>query len=338
MKGKLIILTALIATSCLFPGEEEDLDVAFARISNRKNPVQHFVVNSEATIIVNGRLGTRIEIQPGSLVTMDGETVSGEIEIELKEIYTPAEMIFNNITTTNNGHLLSSSGMVHIEASASGQDLKVKQGDYIEVRFPMQVETPYMRAYLGEESANGINWELDLDSPDTLFIEERYEEILTLDYGVDSVFGFTRIFAVVGLDTILVSEGDDTTYLRSTEDSTYYNLRFTALAWINCDYFPSGTELRDVRFASSEGLDQQTYLIFKDINAVMPAYWETDGGSSAYIPVNEPFRILSIVQEDGDYQVSQQDVPANSSQSDFELEYKEVTLEELEGIVSGLDN
>lgn len=74
--------------------------------------VQQFTYKNEDGLSINGFRGTRIVLQPFTY----GNT-SGDVHIELREVYTRKDMLGAGIyTETNDGRLLSSLGMFEIKA------------------------------------------------------------------------------------------------------------------------------------------------------------------------------------------------------------------------------
>src|SRR5689334_5039538 len=61
---------------------------------------QFFSINNTTQQIITGIKGTTVTFPAGSLVNSNGQTATGTIKVELKEIYTKSEMLFADKPST----------------------------------------------------------------------------------------------------------------------------------------------------------------------------------------------------------------------------------------------
>jgi len=79
------------------------------------------------------------------------------VKIELKEAYTAADILLGGLTTTSNGRLLQSGGMVYFNASVKGSDVKIIKP--INISVPTRSYNDSMQLFKGEVKADSlINW------------------------------------------------------------------------------------------------------------------------------------------------------------------------------------
>jgi len=119
---------------------------------------QTFEINSERDTILKGKSGTLLHIYKNSFIDSNGQKISGEIEIELKEAIKSSDIILSGLTTTSNGLFLESGGMIYINASSNGNRLEISEGNFIGAIVPCQKLVEGMKVYEGEVDSNGINW------------------------------------------------------------------------------------------------------------------------------------------------------------------------------------
>ena len=99
---------------------------------------------------VRGRAGTVLRIPPGSFVTAGGAAPGGEVFVELKECYAPAEMLLSNLLTeTTDDQLLAAAGMVLVRATAQGQPLHLAADHALQVEMPLPRRAA-LRPYAGQ--------------------------------------------------------------------------------------------------------------------------------------------------------------------------------------------
>jgi TonB family protein len=129
-------------------------------LANLKAHPQQFVINTTEQNEVQGEYGTRVLLAPDCFVTADGQEISNnEVTIELKECYTAAEMLEEDLSTAATGKLLDSKAAVYVSASCNGQQVKLKQGQHIDIRFPFAVNTNGdYNFFYGQKSGNTMDW------------------------------------------------------------------------------------------------------------------------------------------------------------------------------------
>ncbi len=142
---------------------------------------QTFTINTSTEQTIRTPSGTMVIIPPGSFVLDDGTEVS-QVEIIIKEALTPADWIFNGLSTSSNGTLLQSGGMLFISAFSNGQELQMAEGAELTVAIPASKSVdPDMQLFYGQhdESNNTVdNWQQapdntrfrrTLNNPDPVF-------------------------------------------------------------------------------------------------------------------------------------------------------------------------
>lgn len=94
---------------------------------------QEFTIKAADGGIVTGEQGTKVTFYPNGLLTMDGVPVTGDVTIELVEIYKKSDMLLGRKPTngrTADGAMstLISGGEFFINATQNGQQLKPANG------------------------------------------------------------------------------------------------------------------------------------------------------------------------------------------------------------------
>lgn len=171
-------------------------------ISNNKTAPETFAVNSSNTVQITGKKGSVISFPANAFVRQNGQAVTGDVSIQLVEIYTPAEMILNNKPTVSNGRPLVSGGQFLIKAFKDGEALKLAPGKQVNI---------LMKTVLPADSMVGMQ----------------------VFNGTDSI---------VGSDTLVNWTPNNTTNntVRPRADSALilgYDLFASDIQWINCDRF-----------------------------------------------------------------------------------------------------
>ena len=123
------------------------------KLFNPKNlRTQHFLINPAKDTTLIGFRGGLFSIEKGSF---DGE---GLIDIEIKEAYSPSEIVYAGLTTESDGRLLESGGMVYFNAKQKGKQIQLLKP--VDISIPTNYINKEMKLFKGEEKADGsINWQ-----------------------------------------------------------------------------------------------------------------------------------------------------------------------------------
>jgi mono/diheme cytochrome c family protein len=143
-KWLFLVIIPLILYSCFTSSPK--------KILNNKNlRLQHYLIdNSRDTVLIANR-GGFFKISKGSF------DADGMIDIEIKEAYSPVEILYAGLTTESNGRLLESGGMFYINAKSNGKELNLIKP--IDVSIPSNYINSDMQVFKGEEMTDGtINW------------------------------------------------------------------------------------------------------------------------------------------------------------------------------------
>ncbi|MDF7812724.1 energy transducer TonB [Hymenobacter sp. YC55] len=135
------------------PGEATLLDLT-------RKASEYFQIDPTKAAEVRGRTGTVLRLAAGTLVDANQHPATGPVWVELKECYTPAEMVLTNLTTlTTDAEPLQTAGMVLVRATAAGQPLQVATGRTmrLEMPAPQGQPLPGMRLYYGQ-GATPVRW------------------------------------------------------------------------------------------------------------------------------------------------------------------------------------
>lgn len=165
--------------------------------SNNGVTVQHFTIDATTYQVIQGTGGTIFYISPNSFVTSGNGTVTGNISIELKELYSKKDMILTGVLPMSGHNPLVSGGEFFVKATQGSQTLKLSGTSYVQVEMPAGTNPP-----------NGM--------------QEFYSNSIAVG---DSATGWTT-----NSDTITVVPDSST-------GNNYYYFQIDSMNWVNCDYY-----------------------------------------------------------------------------------------------------
>ncbi|WP_426485678.1 energy transducer TonB [Flavobacterium sp. 2] len=135
-------------------------------IKNDKKP-QFFLINNQKDTTIVCAEKTKITIKANSFVSVKtGNEATGKIKISVKEYYSISDMILGGLSTTSNGKLLETGGMLYISATTNGEKCDLKKGKNIEIAFPKKNNKDGMQLFNGNWKKDQINWIVNKNSVD----------------------------------------------------------------------------------------------------------------------------------------------------------------------------
>lgn len=122
-------------------------------------PSEEFTVNTGQDNVVQGKSGTVVVMPKGCFLNSNGNVVEGNVKVELAEALALDEMLLSNLTTTADGKLLETDGMIYINATANGEQLTINKDNPLYIEMPTPRKKPGMMLYTGtRDSLGNMNW------------------------------------------------------------------------------------------------------------------------------------------------------------------------------------
>ena len=306
-----------------------------------EEPSQVIRVSTDKTSVVTGRKGTKISINPNDLVTESGKPLGQTIEVELKELTNQSQLLRTNAQTISDGKLLVSGGAYFIGMTSNGEQLKLKDGKTLNVQFPKLSDKEMALFYGQRDDLGQINWQKATETfkttqppattkpaADTIKTKRKSEIESILDY-------------VDGTDTTTTPEDREkyAKWQRETKiaQKLYDQVGLNKLGWINCDRFlevEDKTELY-VDFNSKDSIQSaNVYLVFKDINSVIQAYFYSDKSLQFdNLPVGYKTRLIAYTIKNEKVFAYSNDLTISKGQK-LTLDLKEITEQDFKKIIS----
>lgn len=144
-------------------------------LAEMQSAPQHFVIDGAAPAQVVGSEGTKILFRANSFVDRDGKNISVPVDIELKEYYGMNDLLLNNLILSEERQMLDTKGIISVNAKVQGQEVKLKDGERVNVEFPFaKGKKDKYSFYYGNKDADGqVNWLAATDANQTLNFEPR---------------------------------------------------------------------------------------------------------------------------------------------------------------------
>lgn len=244
-----IIAAALVTATCLVACKKEKTSnngdsytSVQSFFSQTKVQTQSFTVNATNGGTITGAKGTTVTFPPNAFITFNGTSVTGNVTVQLKEVFSKKDMIYEGVfPVAKGGHLLNSAGEYFLAANQNGTPLQLKDGKFFEMRLPAQAADPNMQFFILDGAGDSAQWVV----PDTA------AAVIDSQWVVSPVNGFN---------------------FTTVPDSAYV-INCDSLSWGNADVFMYPTYV-DCSFKVTGGTissaNTKAYCVYDGKNTVWP--------------------------------------------------------------------
>ena len=161
----------------------------FSEIYNQENiESEYFNIDIKTDTTLVTKNGSIYRIYANSFEIETGDSIN-QIQIEIKEIFNPIDFVIGNLTTTSNNRLLSSGGMLYINASINDKIIKLKNGKEIGIMIPTLELDDEMLIFEGVKDSLSINW-INQKSILNKKLKELEQSYKTITYQYDNIADF----------------------------------------------------------------------------------------------------------------------------------------------------
>lgn len=128
-------------------------------------PLQRFCINPYRDTVIRCSQGTVIYIKAGSFVPSVG-CDGGCVSFQVREEFLPSDMVMDDLSTTSDGRVLETQGMIYTEAvDCQGKKLDLQKGRDLVVLIPTDTVNAGAKVFKGNREDDSImNWTME-DSP-----------------------------------------------------------------------------------------------------------------------------------------------------------------------------
>ncbi len=247
---------------------------------------QVFSIRPDRDTIIVCREGTTLRIKANSFVSeKTGQKITDNIQMKVKEYYKLSDILMARISTTSDGKIIETGGMLHLSATAGNENCILKQGEKLEIGFPYSKKKDDMILFSGEQKNDQINWKPVENYKDQgkLMISEDEVVMLSSDKKQEEVF--------MVVEEMPEFPGGVTNLRRYIQENTHYPYsalkdKLEGTVYVNFVVDRAGY-VRNIRVARGLGnvLDKAAAYIVSQI----PCTWKP--GKQRGQPVNVPYTV-----------------------------------------------
>lgn len=276
---------------------------------------QSYRVSGTEPSTVTGLGGTMIRINPNDLETATGQPITGDIEVNLKELDGPAKMGLAGTPTMSNGEMLVSGGSYYFGMSSGGQEVKLKEGKSMEVTLPQLENTePDMELFVGEVDKNGnVNWQ-PVNQPLTPGYAPNPNGEMPNNGNTGGNSNGSNSNSTTGRENTanMPTRGNTGNTNNSGNNNATGNrpanpyfqpINITSMGYVNADKYVRGGVKMNVEVENADPAATQVYLVFKNRRSLVEGQPEQGFVSNNFlfnsVPRNEEIKVVAISKSNG---------------------------------------
>jgi hypothetical protein len=154
-----ILTTAIVSiTACKKDKSTPNYAKADDFLASHAIKEQSFTGNAGAGFTITGEKGTKVTFAANAFVDGNGNAVSGNVTVTLKEVLSKKDVLFSGVLTESNGQLLESGGELLVKAQKDGAALRVNptlQNDGVRVEVPKVMNNKDMGLFVQDKRQQG---------------------------------------------------------------------------------------------------------------------------------------------------------------------------------------
>jgi len=127
-------------------------------LDSKKQEEQEFEITGPSNDTITGNQGTKLQVGKDCLMFPNGDSVAYPFTVKLVELYTPKDMIYWQISSTDGINILETEGKIRVRAVKNGQDLVLKDYCYYGTIMPNAAPQSNMRKFYGFDNVSGISF------------------------------------------------------------------------------------------------------------------------------------------------------------------------------------
>ena len=249
--------------------------------------IQYFTVNGSGGGTFTTNKGIVFNVPPYTFRGAAGDTIFGNVNIDIIEILDPANMVLMNKTTTSDNEVLVTGGQFRINFTLNDNPVYISSDTVVYVNVPTDISSPNMKVFEGFEDATGfVNWKPVLDT-----IGQPVATSITTDT-VNSLFQDYYSFSIDSLNS----------------------------NWINCDYFYNAlgakTQLSVTLGDKHNNSNTLFFIHFNSFQSIMSVYFDGQKFvTPGTVPVGVNVSLVLFSEIDGDYSIKKIDMVVSNGYS-----------------------
>jgi hypothetical protein len=278
---------------------------------------QYFLVNPMRDTTIYGKEGTEIHIPPTAL------TSRKLVSIKLKEFYSLADLMINDLSTVSNGEMIQTGGSIYLDAREHKTEKKVTINPNLglDIAFTDGRDDPKMEVFIKDPRSARMNWIRPSKTVVTMTKSWSMTETI-LDPETNEVISSKTYNSKKEWEDHLNKKAEEkktADIIIAKKKANYEKLKVYDMGYINCDKFPDEPKIQFM-VAADDSIVAEYFVVFNNVRGVLKG--ETRGNSVDFgaIPSDKAARLIAVsFQGDKTYYYTQNFIAKNTPNAQVAL-------------------
>lgn len=278
---------------------------------------QYFLVNPMRDTTLYGKEGTEIHIPPTAL------TSRKLVSIKLKEFYSLADLMINDLSTVSNGEMIQTGGSIYLDARKHKTEKKVTINPNLglDIAFTDGRDDPKMEVFIKDPRSAKMNWVRPSKTVVTMTKSWSMTETI-LDPETNEVISSKTYNSKKEWEDHLNKKAEEkktADIIIAKKKANYEKLKVYDMGYINCDKFPDEPKIQFM-VAADDSIVAEYFVVFNNVRGVLKG--ETRGNSVDFgaIPSDKAARLIAVsFQGDKTYYYTQNFIAKNTPNAQVAL-------------------
>jgi len=292
---------------------------------------QNFIVNPNSDTTLICKEGTEIKIKHNSFIfTSSKSEAQNEIIFQVKEFYKISDIVTAGLSTTSNGNIIETGGMLFVQAFSEGQICELKNNSPVEISFPFAERKDNMILFSGNWTNQNLNWQpIERQTRNKVIAVDKITKIRDESIALTDTL-FKKDFETTISDTNLNKV--------KTADIRQYVFSTSKLGWINCDRFYNNSKPKtDFYVDCGNYTELDIKLVFHSFRAILDNSLSKTTNKFQNLPNDERITIVVVKKIDNETFISLTQSNTNLK-SINNLAFEKVTMDKLKLKLQQLNN
>ncbi len=276
-----------------------------------EKPSQFFKIHPDQDTVLYGKEGTVLFVPAGSFLSS-----ADIVQVELKEFYSFADLMKNNLHTSSDGRMLQTGGSIYLNAKENnhnGSTAFINPDKGVGVDFALGKNDPEMRIFIKDPEQEELNWIPTRYSKTTVT-----EKVVWTD-GEGNVISEEE--ALARIERIKNYEKERKAFdqrqadlAKQAKELSHFDekLKVYDLGYINCDKFPD-EQMKSLQAKADERFTATYYLVYKDVRGLMKGSQYGKDVDFGMIPKNRSATLIAVAFDGAQAYFSRIELSPNSA-------------------------
>jgi hypothetical protein len=249
---------------------------------------QFFLIDPRHDTTIYGAEGTIVHIPATALAC------NTKVEVELKEFYSMADLMINDLSTVSDGQMIETGGSIYLNAKEhkTQKAVNINQQIGLDVAFTNGKNDPEMEIFIKDPTSKKMNWIVPKKSK-SVHKWSMTETVLDAEGNVieTKTYNSKKEWEDHLLEVAKKKKEEEEVFAKQQDN--YEKLKVYNLGYINCDKFPSEPKML-FAVVPDDSIVAEYFIVFDDVKGVLKGNNQGPTVSFGEVPKDRRCTLIAV--------------------------------------------